>query len=65
MRVKRMAVWAVWLAAASGLYFFENNTGTRVILAAALMAPALSAEGERWSDTRPGSDLSETFAISE
>ena len=40
MRVKRMAVWAVWLAAASGLYFFENNTGTRVILAAPQKAPA-------------------------
>lgn len=49
-----MAVWAVWLAAASGLYFFENNTGTRVILAAALMAPALSAIMARISAGRVG-----------
>ena len=48
-----MAVWAVWLAAASGLYFFENNTGTRVILAAALMAPALSAIMAHYEKSRP------------
>ena len=35
-------LYGVWLLAAVLLYFFENNTGTRAILAASLLLPAVS-----------------------
>jgi uncharacterized protein (DUF58 family) len=34
--------WALWLIAAALLYFFENNTGTRILLDAALILPPVS-----------------------
>ena len=40
---KNRAAWAVLLLAATGLYLFENNTGTRALLAAAALLPLLSA----------------------
>ena len=36
-------MYGVWLLVAAELYFFENNTGTRAILAASLLLPAVSA----------------------
>ncbi len=41
--MKRRIGWAVWLLAAALLYFFENNTGTRVLLAASVLLPLISA----------------------
>ncbi len=38
---KRWFAYAVWLLLAACLYFFENNTGTRVILACALLFPLI------------------------
>ncbi len=38
---KRIASFAVWLALAGMLYFFENNTGTRIVLLFSLLLPAL------------------------
>ena len=38
---KQRAVYTCWLLAAGCLYFFENNTGTRVILAATLLFPLI------------------------
>ena len=38
---KRIAGFAVWLALAGMLYFFENNTGTRIVLLFSLLLPAL------------------------
>ena len=36
---KRYAGFAVWLILACLLYFFENNTGTRIVLACTLLLP--------------------------
>ena len=33
--------WIAWLLAAGCLYFFENNTGTRIVLACSLLIPLL------------------------
>ena len=41
MKANRL-VYAVWLLAATALYFFENNTGTRAILAASILVPLIS-----------------------
>ncbi len=38
---KQWLVYVIWLLAAGCLYFFENNTGTRVILAATLLFPLI------------------------
>ena len=40
--MKRRIGWAVWLLTAALLYFFENNTGTRVLLAASVLLPLIS-----------------------
>ena len=40
---KRVAEYAVWLLLAAGLYFFENNTGTRIALLLSLGLPVLPA----------------------
>lgn len=40
---KRYLGYAVWLFMAACLYFFENNTGTRVVLALSLTAPLVPA----------------------
>ncbi len=34
--------WAVWLLLVFALYFFENNTGTRIVLAASILVPLFS-----------------------
>ena len=39
---KNRLLYGAWLLAAAVLYFFENNTGTRAILAASLLLPAMS-----------------------
>ena len=39
---KQWVVYVCWLLAAGCLYFFENNTGTRVILTATLLFPLIS-----------------------
>ena len=36
---KQYAGFAVWLFLACLLYFFENNTGTRIVLACSLLFP--------------------------
>ena len=41
MRRSRVG-WGAWLLAAACLYFFENNAGTRALLAASVLLPALS-----------------------
>ena len=41
MKARRIG-WLVWLLAAAGLYFFENNTGTRAVLVSSALLPALS-----------------------
>ena len=38
---KRWLGFAVWLLSAACLYFFENNTGTRIILLCTLILPLL------------------------
>jgi len=38
---KRRAGYAVWLLLAAGLYFFENNTGTRVVLLCIVLLPLI------------------------
>ena len=40
---KRIAVYAVWAVLACLLYFFENHTDTRIILACTLCLPCLPA----------------------
>ena len=36
---KRAILWFLWLPIVMSLYYFENNTGTRILLAAALLLP--------------------------
>lgn len=54
---KRYAAFAAWLIMACLLYFFENNTGTRIVLAASWLLPILPAVRrglfERDAVTRP------------
>ena len=45
---KRCLGYAVWLLMAACLYFFENNTGTRVVLALSLAAPLVPALRRVW-----------------
>ena len=40
---KRWIGWAVWLLLAACLYFFENGTGTRIILLCSLLLPLIPA----------------------
>ena len=40
---KRRVYWLIWLLTVLGLYFFENNTGTRIILTASILIPLVSA----------------------
>ncbi len=37
----RRAGYVLWLLLAGGLYFFENNTGTRIVLCCALLFPLI------------------------
>ena len=40
---KRRVYWLIWLLTVLGLYFFENNTETRIVLTASIMIPLVSA----------------------
>lgn len=40
--IRRRVGYGLWLFIVIVLYFFENNTGTRIILAASVLIPALS-----------------------
>ena len=40
---KRRVYWLGWLLLAFSLYFFENNSGTRIVLTASILVPLLSA----------------------
>ncbi len=48
---KRYAIYAVWLVLAGLLYFFENNTGTRIVLLGTLLLPAVHRGLFRRQDT--------------
>ena len=54
---KRYIGYAVWLISACLLYFFENNTGTRIVLACTLLLPLVPAIrrglSEQDADGRP------------
>ena len=41
MKTNRFFYW-IWLLSAAALYFFENNTGTRAVLAASVIVPLAS-----------------------
>ena len=38
---KRTLYWLSWVFLAALLYFFENNTGTRIVLACSVLLPAV------------------------
>ena len=40
---RRIVGFLLWLALAAGLYFFENNTGTRIVLGCSLLLPLIPA----------------------
>lgn len=40
--IRKWLTGVLWALMAGGLYFFENNTGTRIVLAASLLLPAVS-----------------------
>ena len=40
---RRFIGWLIWLALAACLYFFENNTGTRIVLCCSLLLPLIPA----------------------
>ena len=39
--IRKRVAFVLWLLAAGCLYFFENNTGTRIVLAASVLLPLL------------------------
>ncbi len=41
--LRRRIYWLAWLLIVFSLYFFENNTGTRIVLAASILIPLFSA----------------------
>ena len=49
---KRRAGWLIWLLAVGCLYFFENNAGTRAVLTASLVVPAISILCALWTAQR-------------
>ena len=62
MRRNRLG-WAAWLLAAAALYFFENNAGTRALLAASVLLPTLSLVCAALSARRTGCALAMPAAI--
>ena len=54
---KRRAVWLLVLAATVALYFFENNTATRALLATVILVPLLSLLAARHVAKRMGATL--------
>lgn len=40
---RRRLIWLVWLVITFCLYFFENNSGTRIVLAVSVITPFISA----------------------
>ena len=66
---KRCAVSAAWLILAGLMYFFENNTGTRIVLACSLLLPfvprirhGLFGRDESAGQPRPLTQTVRTFA---
>lgn len=55
--IKRRLIWLLWLLATGGLYFFENNSGTRIVFAASLLVPLSSALCALWCADRVRFDL--------
>lgn len=47
--IARRIGYLCWLLAAAALYFFENNTGTRGVLLASILIPALSIACAAWT----------------
>ena len=54
---KRRLVWLLWLLAVGGLYFFENNSGTRIVFAVSLLTPLSSALCALWCADRISFEL--------
>ena len=55
----RRAFWFLWLAAALALYFFENNAGTRALLAASVLLSACGGEKTTPEEKLPRVRISE------
>ena len=51
MKLRRLA-WGLWLVFALLLYLFENNTGTRILLAAGVLVPVFSLVCARLASVR-------------
>lgn len=72
MSRRRIVGYAVWLLLACVLYFFENNTGTRIVLAASVLLPLIpqvrdvlfSRDGALGEGFRPGIGV-HTFTCAE
>jgi len=45
---RRRLGWALWLIAVLSLYFFENNTATRIVFVASILVPVFSALCAVW-----------------
>ncbi len=56
--IKRRLIWLLWLLATGGLYFFENNSGTRIVFAASLLVPLSSMLCALWCADRVRFDFS-------
>ncbi|MBR5345243.1 MAG: DUF58 domain-containing protein [Clostridia bacterium] len=54
---KRRAICLLWLAAVTALYFFENNSGTRALLATSILVPLISLISARHIARRLGCAL--------
>ena len=62
---RRMIGYFVWLLLAGCLYFFENNTGTRVVLLCSLLFPLIPLlRSALFSPDEPGrAEIPETLTV--
>ena len=58
---KETGGYAAWLAAAAGLYFFENGTGTRIILLSSLLLPLVPSLRRAWTGRDSARKKTDTF----
>lgn len=70
---KRIVGYGLWLLLACCLYFFENNAGTRIVLASSLLLPLipairqgfLSAEDKAGKEQKPQAATLQSFSYQE
>lgn len=64
MMIRRF-YWLLWLLVTGGLYFFENNTATRIIFASSVLIPCLSLLCTFWCAERVHFELTAPATLPE